>query len=128
MVFLFEVPIKGSLGGLIGLAMIFLVCSLGLGLAISSVAQNQVQAMQMAFLVMLPSILLSGFIFPRENMPAVIYAVSFGFPVTYFLQILRGIILRGASVVDLTSWIVGLVLCCVVILSISISRFRKSLD
>ena len=100
----------------------------GLGLAISTAAQNQVQAMQMSFLVMLPSILLSGFMFPRENMPYPIYLISHAFPVTYFIQILRGIILRGAGMADLTPWIGGLSAVCVVILAISIARFHKSLD
>ena len=128
MVFLFDVPIAGSLASLLGLGAIFLFCSLGLGLAISTLAENQVQAMQFAFLIMLPSILISGFIFPRENMPLAIYALSHVFPVTYFLQILRGIILRGAGLVDLTDWIGGLAVCCLVIILIAIRRFHKSLD
>ena len=128
MVFVFGVPIAGNLALLMSLALLFLLCSLGLGLAISTVAANQIQAMQMAFLVMLPSILLSGFIFPRENMPDPIYWLSYLFPVTFFLQILRGIILRGAGFQDLLFWIYGMAGVAVMILTLALWRFRKSLD
>lgn len=128
MVFLFGVPIRGSLALLICLAMIFLVCSLGLGLLISTLARNQIQAMQMSFLVMLPSILLSGFVFPRDNMPLLIQGISYLFPVTYFIEILRGIILRGAGLAELQFWVAALMTCACLIMTISVLRFRKSLD
>lgn len=128
MVFIFGVPIRGSLALLLGLTALFLLCALGLGLLISTVARNQIQALQMSLLLMLPSILLSGFVFPRENMPGWIYALSYIFPVTYFVEILRGVILRGADAADLAPWIGGLVLCAAVILSASVMRFRKSLE
>jgi ABC-type multidrug transport system permease subunit len=83
--------------------------------------------MQFAFIIMLPSVLLSGFMFPRSEMPSVIYLVTFAIPVTHFLEILRGIILRGADLIDLVPWIVGLAGCCIVILALSIGRFRKQL-
>ena len=77
---------------------------------------------------MLPSILLSGFIFPRSNMPDLIYPLTFLFPVTYFIEILRGVILRGAGFMELAHWIMGLAVCSSCILSISLWRFQKSLD
>ena len=94
----FGVRIEGSITLLLALSGLFLLPSLALGILISTIATNQAQAMQMSMLIMLPSVLLSGFAFPRETMPLPIYALSFGVPVTYYVQILRGIILRGAGV------------------------------
>lgn len=128
MVFVFGVPIRGSLALLLALVLLFLFTALGLGLLISTVASTQLQAIQIAFIILLPSILLSGFVFPRETMPFGIYVLSFFIPVTYFLEILRGIILRAADVSDLLPHIVGMAVCCVVILGISLSRFRKQVD
>jgi ribosome-dependent ATPase len=108
--------------------MLFMVCSLGLGLLVSTVAKSQVEAVQFAFVVMLPSVLLSGFVFPRSEMPFPIYAISFAIPVTYFIEILRGIVLRGAEFRDLVGSVVGLSICCLIVLSLSVQRFRKQLD
>ncbi|MFO0982705.1 MAG: ATP-binding cassette domain-containing protein [Planctomycetota bacterium] len=127
MVWVFGVAINGNLILLLTLSMLFLFCSLGLGLMISTIAQNQIQALQMSLLIMMPSILISGFIFPRANMPLPIYALSFAFPVTYYIQILRGIVLRGAELVDLRDAVLGLGICTVAILSLSVRRFRKTL-
>ncbi len=127
MVFVFGVPIHGSLLLLFGLASLFLVCALSLGLLVSTLAKTQLQAMQFAFLFMLPSVLLSGFVFPREEMPLPLYCISFGIPVTYFVEILRGIVLRGADLIDLWSQLIGLVVCSLVVLSISVARFHKQL-
>lgn len=124
----FGVPIRGSLLLLCGLSTIFIVAVLGLGLLVSTLAKTQLQAMQFSFLVMLPSVLLSGFMFPRSEMPAPIYAVTFALPVTYYLEILRGIILRGADLSDVLPHVGGLAICCVVILSLALARFRKQLD
>jgi ABC-type multidrug transport system ATPase subunit/ABC-type multidrug transport system permease subunit len=128
MTFLFDIPIAGSLWQLLALSMLFLVCALGLGLFISTVAKSQVAATQIAFGFMLPSVLLSGFMFPRAEMPLPIYLATFAIPVTYFIEVLRGIILRGAGLVDLTPHVVGLLACCVAILSLSLARFRKTLS
>ena len=128
MAFLFGVPILGSIPLLLALSILFLFCALGLGLMVSTFAENQVQALQMSFLIMLPSVLLSGFMFPRDNMPMPIYLVTFAFPVTYFIEILRGIILRGADLFDLRYSVLGLTVCSVVIMSLSVWRFQKSLD
>lgn len=127
MVYVFGVPIRGSLPLLMALSLLFLVCSLGLGLLVSTVAKTQLDAVQSAFVIMLPSVLLSGFMFPRAEMPTPIYLVSFAIPVTYFIEILRGIVLRGADLVDLLPSVLGLILCCAVILTLSVARFRKQL-
>jgi len=127
MVYVFGVPINGSLFLLMTLACLFLVCSLGLGLFVSTIAKTQVSAMQFAFMLMLPSVLLSGFMFPREEMPLPIYLVTFCIPVTYFIEILRGVVLRGSDLIDLAPHVFGLSICCLVILSLSVMRFRKQL-
>ena len=113
--------------GLMALSLGFLVCALGLGLLISTLARTQLAAVQAAFLVMLPSVLLSGFMFPRSEMPLPIYLLSFCIPVTYFLEMLRGIVLRGADLVDLAPHVAGLAVCTAVVLGVAIARFRKQL-
>jgi ABC-type multidrug transport system ATPase subunit/ABC-type multidrug transport system permease subunit len=125
--FLFDIPIAGSLWQLLLLSALFLVCALGLGLLISTIAKTQVAATQIAFGLMLPSVLLSGFMFPRAEMPLVIYLATFAIPVTYFIEVLRGIILRGAELRDLATHVIGLAVCCVAILALSLVRFRKTL-
>lgn len=127
MVYVFDVPIAGSIPLLIALASLFLVCALGLGLLVSTVATMQLEAIQIAFVIMLPSVLLSGFVFPRSEMPLLIRPVSYLLPVTYFIEILRGIVLRGAGLMELVPWIAGLTICCLAILMLSIARFRKQL-
>ncbi|MCA9005788.1 MAG: ABC transporter ATP-binding protein/permease [Planctomycetaceae bacterium] len=128
MVFFFGVPIHGNLWELLMLALLFLICGLGLGMLVSTIARTQLQAIQFAFLIMLPSVLLSGFMFPRSQMPLPIYLVTFMIPVTYFLEILRGIVLRGADLTDLLPYVFGLSLCCIAIIGISLKRFQKQLS
>ncbi|HTI50662.1 MAG TPA: ABC transporter permease [Planctomycetaceae bacterium] len=127
MVYVFGVPINGNLWLLLALSILFLVCALALGLLVSTLSKTQLQAMQFAFLMTLPSVLLSGFMFPRDEMPGLIYILSFGIPLTYFLEILRGIVLREADLIDLLPQVIGLSVCCVVILFLSLTRFRKQL-
>jgi ABC transporter DrrB family efflux protein len=127
MVYVFGVPIRGSLLLLLGLSSLFLVCALGLGLLVSTLARTQLEAMQFAFMIMLPTVLLSGFMFPRSEMPLAIYVFTFAIPATYFLEMLRGIVLRGADLIDLLPQTIGLAICCVVILAFSVTRFRKQL-
>ncbi len=122
---IFAVPINGSIPLLLGLSALFIVTVLGLGLLISTLATSQLQSMQFSFLVMLPSVLLSGFMFPRAEMPLPIYLISMVLPVTYFLEILRGIILRGADLIDLIPHVIGLSVICLIILTLSLTRFRK---
>jgi ABC transporter DrrB family efflux protein len=126
MVHVFAVPIQGSLAVLIALLGLFLFTSLALGLLISTVAQTQLQSLMMTLLLMLPSILLSGFVFPRDTIPTPIYEITWLIPATYFIEILRGVVLRGASVEELRAMIwplgaIGGVVCLLVAL-----RFRKT--
>ncbi len=127
MVYLFDVPINGSIILLLALSALFLVCSLALGLLVSTIAKTQATALQFSFLIMLPSVLLSGFMFPRSEMPTIIYWATHAIPVTYFIEILRGIVLRGADLRDLLPHIIGLMVCCAAILGLSIQRFQKKL-
>ncbi len=128
MTFLFGVPIRGDLWLLLSLAGLFVLCGLALGLFVSTLARTQLQAMQFAFVIMLPSVLLSGFLFPRAQMPLPILVLSYGLPVTYFVEILRGVVLRGAGAADLAGAITGLATCAAVLITISLLRFKKQLD
>lgn len=125
--FLFGVPIEGNILLLAGFSVVFLFTALGLGLLISTVAKTQIQAIQIAFTIMLPSVLLSGFMFPQEAMPLPIYAIGQLLPVTYFIRILRGIILRGAGFPEL--WIDGAWLAVIglILIGVSTARFQKTL-
>ncbi len=125
MVYVFGVPIAGSLPLLLGQSALFLVCSLGLGLLVSTIAKTQLSALMFAFVVMVPSILLSGFVFPRSQMPPEIYPLTFAIPATYFIEILRGIVLRGAGPFELWQPTLGLALCTTLILGTAIVRFKK---
>jgi ribosome-dependent ATPase len=127
MIYVFGVPINGSVTLLLVLSMLFMVCSLALGLLVSTLAKSQLEALQFAFVIMLPSVLLSGFMFPRSEMPLPIYLLTFLIPVTYFIEILRGIVLRGADLIDLFPAVVGLAICGFVVLSLSMARFQKRL-
>ncbi len=127
MVYVFGVPIRGSLWLLLSLSGLFILCGLGLGLFISTVARSQVSAVQAAFVVMLPSVLLSGFVFPRAEMPLPIYVVTFAIPASYFIEILRGVVLRGADLADLMPHVLGLLACTILVLGLSVTRFRKQL-
>ncbi len=124
--FLFGVPIAGSVLLLSGFTLVYLFTVLSIGLLISTFSNNQIQALQLAFLVVLPSVLLSGFIFPQESMPPVIYAIGQVVPATYFIRIMRGIILRDAGFYDL--WFSGatLVVMGILVVTISAFRFRKT--
>lgn len=127
MIYAFGVPINGSITLLLTLSMLFMVCSLGLGLFVSTVATTQLEAVQFAFIIMLPSVLLSGFMFPRSEMPLPIYLVTFAIPVTYFIEILRGIVLRAADFFDLIPSVIGLTLCGLMVITGSVMRFQKRL-
>lgn len=128
MYFIFSVPIAGSFLLLVLLSIIFLFCSLSIGILISTIATNQNQAMQLAFLVMMPSILLSGFMFPRATMPFGIYLLGYFIPVTYFLEILRGIIIRGAGFEQLWDETLMLTIFWLVLVSITVKRFKKTIQ
>lgn len=123
--FVFQVPINGSVLLLVLLSVLFLFTALAIGLLISTKAQNQVQAFQLSFLIMLPSILLSGFMFPRESMPALMRALGYIVPATHFIEIIRAIVLRGATLFDLWEQVIVLSVMGVVLLVLSALRFRK---
>jgi len=106
--FAFQVPIHGSVFLLAILSLPYIFVSLSLGILISSKANTQSEAMQLAFLTILPSIFFSGYIFPRETMPKVFFVISYFVPASYFINITRGVILRGAGLTHL--WIDGLAL------------------
>ncbi len=127
-IFWFGVVPAGSVPLLFLLSTLFLVTILAIGLLISSIASTQLQAMQMTFLMLLPSILLSGFIFPRETMPKFLYLLGGLLPLTYFLKIVRGIFLKGVGLHFL--WQDTLILCgfAVVLLAIASKKFKKTLD
>jgi ABC-2 type transport system permease protein len=122
---LFGVEVAGNLILLALLSILFLLGSLGLGLFISTVSHTQAQAMQMAMFVAMPSMLLSGFMYPRETMPFVIRQLSLLTPMTYYLQILRGIMLKGVGLVVLWPSVVPLALFSLVVFTLSARRFQK---
>ena len=127
-VIFFDIPILGSLVLLYSLALVFIVASLGVGLLISTVARSQVQAMQLSFFFMLPNILLSGYIFPRAAMPEPAQWVGAALPLTWFLDILRGVLLKGVGMRDLWTQLGVLSAAALVLLVISVRRFSKTLD
>ena len=127
-VWLFKVPINGSLWGVYGAAMLLIVANLTLGLLVSTAAKTQFQAMQMAFFLFLPSILLSGFMFPFDGMPKVAQWIAEVLPLTHFVRLIRGVILRGANLLELWPDVVALLAFTAVVMSLAILRFRKRLD
>ena len=127
-IIVFDLPIRGSIALLYGLTSLFIIASLTLGILISSYARTQMQAMQMSLFIFLPSILLSGFMFPRDAMPEIFYHLGRLLPITYFLEILRGIILKGNSIQLLWGQILALVIFITATLGISIKKFSKTLD
>jgi len=125
---LFNVPVVGSLLNLFAAALLFIASTLGLGLFVSTLAQTQFQAFQLAFVSMLPSILLSGFMFPFEGMPKVVQWIAELLPLTHFNVIIRGVMLRGTELPELWPQLVKLTLFLVIMLLIAVTRFRKRLD
>jgi ABC-2 type transport system permease protein len=126
--FLFQVPMQGSILLLLGVAFVFIVANLAMGITFSTIAKNQLQAVQMAFFVFLPSILLSGFMFPFRGMPHWAQIVGEVFPLTHFLRIVRGILLKGNSVIDVSLQLWQIALFALIVLTIGIKRYRQTLD
>jgi len=123
----FGVEIAGSVPLLLLLSGIFLISSLGLGLLISTVSETQGQAIQLAMFVLLPAILLSGFMFSRDAMPLPLHDLGYAIPLTYFLKIIRGIMLKGVGL-DLLWWdLVPMALLGAVVFVLAALRFRKQL-
>lgn len=124
----FDVPIRGSVPLLYLIVASFIMANLGIGLFISTLARSQAQAMQMAFFVMLPNILLSGFMFPREAMPVLAQWIGLALPLTYFLEILRGILLKDVGLTVLWPETLVLTLFAAGLLALSTYRFSKTLE
>lgn len=127
-VVVFGMPMRGSLALLLALTSLFLMFSLGIGLFISTVSKTQFQAMQLTFMVMLPSIMLSGFLFPIESMPPVARWISALLPLTYFLRIVRGIVVKGVGIEYLWGDAAVLAAMGVLTLLLAASRLRKTLS
>ncbi len=125
---LFDVPIVGGLGDLYVASLIFISATLSLGLVISTFAKTQFQAMQLTFFTFLPSMLLSGFMFPFEGMPEVAQWVGRVLPLTHFMVIVRGIVLRGADLPEVLPSIQALLVFFAVTMGAAVLRFRKRLD
>jgi ABC transporter DrrB family efflux protein len=123
----FGIQPHGSIIALFLMSVPFVVASLSIGLLISTVAQTQGQALQFTMMLLMPSILLSGYISPRETMPGWLYIVSFGFPATHYIQITRGIIIRGAGAGDLIGPCAILCLIAGLLIVVATTRFRKSI-
>lgn len=124
----FAVPLRGSLSLLYLLTFLFIAATLSWGVLISTIAKNQMQAMTMSIFGLLPSILLSGFMFPREAMPKLFYYISSVLPLTWFLQIIRAIMLKGAGMGFLWPQVGVLSTLIVLFLGISLLKFRRTLD
>lgn len=126
--FIFGVTVAGSLLQLILLGVIFLIGALAIGMLISTVAENQAQAIQAALVFLLPSVLLSGFLFPRESMPLLIYWMGSVLPITHFLVILRGIIVKGVGITYMLEAVISLFALLGLIIFVTVRKFSKTLD
>lgn len=125
---IFDVPMRGNLLLLYALTLPFILASLGVGLLVSTVARTQGQAFQLSFFFMLPNILLSGYIFPREAMPLPAQWIGLTLPLTYYLEVLRGIMLKGLGVAPVATEVLALVLFAVALVAISVRRFHKTIE
>jgi len=126
--FLFDVPMIGSLGLLYVVSLLFIAANLAVGITFSTLATNQLQAVQMAFFFFLPSILLSGFMFPFRGMPGWAQWIGTCLPLTHFLRIVRGILLKGNGFGEILPEIWPLVLFVAVAMAVGVKRYRQTLD
>jgi ABC-2 type transport system permease protein len=127
-VFWFGVPISGSVTLLLGVSLIFLLTTLGMGILISTIARSQQEAMFLSFFTLLPSIFLAGFLFPLEAMPQPLQWISYAIPLRYMLIVVRGIILKGVGLRILVREVIAIAVFGVLIFSIAARRFRKTLE
>jgi len=125
---LFRVPIRGAVVDIYAVSLLFVIATLGLGLLISTVAQTQFQAFQLTFFSFLPQILLSGFMFPFDGMPRPAQLLAEIFPLTHFVRIIRGILLRAAGIGDVLPDVWPLLAFFAATMTVSVVRFRKRLD
>ena len=126
--YLFHVPELGSFVLLAGCILLFIAANLGMGITLSTLAQSQLQAMQMAFFYFLPSMMLSGFFFPFRGMPQWAQTIGSLLPLSHFLRIVRGILLKGDGFPEVWPqiWPIGLFF--LVVMTIAVVRFRRTLD
>jgi len=127
-VLLFSVPIEGSVLLLLGCVLLFVIANLTVGITFSSLARNQTQAMQMTFFFFLPSILLSGFMFPYAGMPTWARWLGETLPLTHFLRITRGILLKGWGLGDVWPHLLPILVFTAAVLVLALGRFRRTLD
>jgi len=125
---IFAVPMVGSLSLLLTVSLVFIIANLAMGITFSTIARNQLQAVQMAFFYFLPSILLSGFMFPFRGMPRWAQAIGEVLPLTHFLRIIRGILLKGNGPADIAAQLWPIALFAAVALFIGVKRYRRTLD
>jgi ABC-2 type transport system permease protein len=125
---MFAVPFVGGLGVLLLGTLVFIAANLTVGITLSSIARNQMQAMQMTFFFFLPSILLSGFMFPFRGMPRWAQWIGEALPLTHFLRIVRGVMLKGSDLAEIWPHLWPLLLFTAVVLALGLKRFRKTLD
>jgi ABC-2 type transport system permease protein len=125
---LFDVPLRGTLINVYWVSLLFIVANLAMGLVISTLAQTQFQAMQMTFFILLPSILLSGFMFPFDGMPRPAQWIAEVLPMTHFMRLIRGVVLRGASLQELSMELLVLGGFIAVAMTVAVRRFQKRLD
>jgi ABC-2 type transport system permease protein len=125
---LFHVPMEGSIILLLLVSLVFIAANLAMGITFSTIAKNQLQAVQMTFFVFLPSILLSGFMFPFRGMPHWAQTVGEFFPLTHFLRIVRGILLKGNTFNDVILQLWQIALFALIALIIGVKRYRQTLD
>jgi ABC-2 type transport system permease protein len=125
---LFDVPMHGNLGLLLLVAFLFITANLAMGITFSTLAQNQLQAVQLSFFFFLPSLLLSGFMFPFRGMPQWAQAVGELLPLTHFLRVVRGILLKGNGLHEIALQLWQIALFAVVALAVGIKRYRQTLD
>jgi len=125
---LFDVPMHGNLGLLLVVAFLFITANLAMGITFSTLAENQLQAVQLSFFFFLPSLLLSGFMFPFRGMPQWAQAVGELLPLTHFLRVVRGILLKGNGLYEITLQLWQIALFAVVALAVGIKRYRQTLD
>jgi ABC-2 type transport system permease protein len=126
--FLFHVPMVGGLGLVYGVAFLFIAANLAMGITFSTLAKNQLQAVQMAFFFFLPSILLSGFMFPFRGMPEWAQWIGSCLPLTHFLRIVRGILLKGNGAAEISPELWPLLLFLAVAMAVGVKRYRQTLD
>jgi ABC-2 type transport system permease protein len=125
---LFGVPIMGSLAMLAALSTLFIATNLSIGYTFSTVAQNQLQAMQMSMMFFLPNILLSGFIFPFAGMPIWAQWIGETLPLTHYIRIVRSIMLKGSNLSDLHYDAIAMFVLMLIAMTIAVTRFRRTLD